>query len=270
MSYPKIDLFLWRLRKYIKFFWFSRTKWRIHSPFVYKVCTEVLVPQKTLIGFQLEKIRFNYMKSHEILEIEDYGAGFNNQKKLKIYKKLSEVTKSSARKRKQGELIYRIIKHQKPQYFLELGTNLGFSTAYIAYALNEIFPNNYKFISVEGSLTLYQKACILLKDLQLNVFLVHDTFDNFLNSQKMNNLEGVFIDGNHTFDATVRYFQILKENIKNGGFMIFDDIYWNQEMYDAWNFIKKDPDVTLSIDLYDFGWVFIKKNQAKEHFKLWY
>ena len=58
--------------------------------------------------------------------------------------------------------------------------------------------------------------------------------------------------------------------MKKGGLMIFDDIYWNPAMLKAWNYIIKDPNVTVSIDLFEFGLVYINKNQEKEHFRVWY
>ncbi len=271
MNYLKIKLFVWRALQFIKFFWFSKSKWRIHSPFVYHLITTVLPKQKSSIGEKIEIKRLEYIKSYEIIEIQDFGAGYDNCKKFFIQKKLSKITLSSARKKKEGELLYRIIKYHKPKRFLELGTNLGFSTAYIATALSEIYNSDYEFISIEGSLNLHIKAIDLLSNLNLKVNLINDTFDNVLNHLSYNqNFDGVFIDGNHTYDATVRYFEVLKKHINPQGFIIFDDIYWNSSMLRAWKYIIKDEKVTLSLDLYNLGIVYFNRNQVKEHFRLWY
>ncbi len=269
MSFLKIKLFTWRICQFVIFWWNSKSKWRIHSPFVYELVTKVFPHKDSSIGQKIEKVRLEYITNHQLIEIHDFGAGFDNQKKEIVYKTISEITKSSARKQKEGELIYRIINKLKPKIFLELGTNLGFSSAYIASALKEIHHNDYQLISVEGSESLYNYSKSLLQKFQLDADLVNMPFDDFLRNLKMN-FDGIFIDGNHTYEATLRYFHTLKNHLNGGGFIIFDDIYWNQSMKNAWNEITNDDYVTLSLDLYDFGIVFIKKNQAKEHFKIWY
>lgn len=270
MSYPKIKLLIWRFFQYLIFFFRSKSKWRIHSPFVYELVTKVFPNKPTIIGKVIESKRNQLKSSNQIIEIQDFGAGYNNQKINITHKSLKEVVNSSARNRKEGELLYRILQFHKPKVFLELGTNLGFSTAYIAHALNEIYPNDYQLITIEGSFNLQNYAIQLLKELNLQAVFINDTFDNYLNNNNLFHFDGIFIDGNHTYEATLRYFNILKKQVSNGGFIIFDDIYWNSAMKQAWNQIIMDSEVNLSIDLYNFGMVYLKKNQAKEHFKVWY
>jgi len=270
MNYQKIKLYFWRIIQFLKFFFLSKSKWKIHSPFVYELTTKVFPKIPTSFGFPIEKIRKNYLHSNEIIEIQDFGAGFGNHKKFIIQKKLSEITKSSARKRKEGELLYRIILHHKPRCFLELGTNLGFSSIYFAHGLKEIYGNDYQMTSIEGAKNLYLKAKKLLNSFDLKINLVNDTFDNYLENHPNELYDAVFIDGNHQYESTIKYFNFLKNQMKKGGLMIFDDIYWNPAMLKAWNYIIKDPDVTVSIDLFEFGLVYINKNQEKEHFRVWY
>lgn len=270
MNFPKIKLYAWRIYQFLIFGLQSKSKWRIHSPFVYHLTTKVFPRQFSPVGAEIENIRLEYLNNQQVIEVQDFGAGYDNQKKDVILKTLSQVTKSSARKRKEGELLYRMVLYHKPKKFLELGTNLGFSTAYIASALKEIYSDDYEFISVEGSKELQSYANQLLKNIRCTVKLVNSHFDDFLSSSSELRFDAIFIDGNHTYEATIRYFECLKNRVSEGGWIIFDDIYWSPSMKRAWNKIIEDPIVTLSIDLYDFGVVYINKNQAKEHFKVWY
>ncbi|HXD92674.1 MAG TPA: class I SAM-dependent methyltransferase, partial [Bacteroidia bacterium] len=81
----------------------------------------------------------------------------------------------------------------------------------------------------------------------------------------------VYIDGNHTYKATIKYFNELLKSADENAVLIFDDIYWTPEMTIAWEEIKAHPAVTLSIDLYKVGLVFFRKeNKQKEHFCLKY
>jgi hypothetical protein len=43
---------------------------------------------------------------------------------------------------------------------------------------------------------------------------------------------------------------------------VFDDIYWSEEMTEAWQIIQNDPDVNFSIDLYMMGIAIIDKNES--------
>lgn len=270
MNYLKIRLYCWRSLQYVNFVLKAQTKWSIHSPFVYELTTKVFPNQSIAFGDIIDQIRKDYLTTHEYLLIEDYGAGYDNQKQLLVRKKLSEVTKSSARKKAEGELLYRLIKFHKPKNFLELGTNLGFSTAYISYGLQEIYGKDFEFTTVEGANSLYLYAQQLFQKLNLKATFHHDNFDHFLETNIHKKWDGVFLDGNHTFASTIRYFHILKNQINQGGIMILDDIYWSPEMQKAWKHIIQDPKVKLSIDIFHLGIIYIEKNQAKEHFRIWY
>ena len=56
--------------------------------------------------------------------------------------------------------------------------------------------------------------------------------------------------------------------MKPGSILIFDDIHWSAEMEEAWEEIKKNPEVTVSIDVFQFGICFMRREQAKEDFVL--
>ena len=85
-----------------------------------------------------------------------------------------------------------------------------------------------------------------------------------------NQLDFVFFDGNHKKKPTLSYFKQCLEVAHEDSIFIFDDIYWSTEMTEAWQEIKKHPKVTLSIDCFEMGIVFFKKEQAKEHFTVYH
>ena len=47
---------------------------------------------------------------------------------------------------------------------------------------------------------------------------------------------------------------------------VFDDINWSKDMQNAWQTIKKNEKVTLSIDLFEMGIVFFMSRFQKEDF----
>jgi hypothetical protein len=69
----------------------------------------------------------------------------------------------------------------------------------------------------------------------------------------------------------MRYFEQLIQKTNDDSLLIFDDIHWSEEMEMAWEEIKKDDRVTLTIDLFFIGLVFVRKAQkGKEHFIIRY
>ena len=45
-----------------------------------------------------------------------------------------------------------------------------------------------------------------------------------------------------------------------------DDIHWSRGMYRAWSRIIKRPEISLSIELFNTGIVFVGEKIQKDHF----
>ncbi|MFZ0597916.1 MAG: class I SAM-dependent methyltransferase, partial [Flavobacterium sp.] len=105
-----------------------------------------------------------------------------------------------------------------------------------------------------------------------NVDLVISEFEIYLQDIKLKletetkNFDLIYFDGNHSKKATLAYFELLLITITNDSVWIFDDIHWSQEMEEAWEIIKKHPKVTVTIDTFQWGFVFFRYEQEKEHF----
>jgi hypothetical protein len=66
----------------------------------------------------------------------------------------------------------------------------------------------------------------------------------------------------------MQYFEQALPFVTENSVFVFDDIYWSDEMKQAWQKIKENPKVTITIDLYEMGLVFFRMGQRKQHFKL--
>ena len=81
----------------------------------------------------------------------------------------------------------------------------------------------------------------------------------------------VFIDGNHREEPTIEYFDLVLKDASPGLILIFDDIHWSKGMEKAWSQICDDPRVTLTVDLFFLGLVFINPDfKVKQQFKIRY
>lgn len=255
--------------KYLHYYFTSVGPHGVHSPFVYKLLTQVIHDKKRYPAYQqVESLRKKLFVNTTLLTLEDFGAG---GKKNVVYERtVSEIAKTSAKPPKYAKLLYRLCKFHKPEYMLELGTSLGISTAY--QALGATINNKVSFTTLEGAEQVAQQAKVNLSTLQLNdsIKIGVGNFDKTLaeHLKQFTRLDYVFFDGNHQYQPTIDYFKKCLPLVHENTLFVFDDIRWSDEMEKAWEEIKSHPDVSLTIDLFFIGLVYFRKGKAKQHFKL--
>ena len=170
---------------------------------------------------------------------------------------------------KYGKVLYHLVQYFSPHSIIELGTCLGIATAYMASA-----KPSARVITIEGSPELSDTAAINFKELKFNnIDQVTGSFDDKLPEvlAGIKTVDMAFVDGNHRYEPTMKYFNILMGKANENSVFVFDDIYWSPEMTRAWSEIKKDPRITLTIDIYRFGIAFMHREKlAKEDFVLRY
>jgi predicted O-methyltransferase YrrM len=230
----------------------------MHSPFVYSFITAVLNDKRQFYAYQtIETIRQLLLHNQQQLVIEDFGAG--SRVKKNNTRKIADIALSSLKPKKFGQLLFRIVDHYAPQTILELGTSLGITTAYLATARDAS-----RVITIEGAAAVAGVAKNNFTRLGLhNIELIQGNFDETLlpTIQQMGSIDLAFVDGNHRYEPTVRYFREILPAMHEYSILIFDDIHWSKEMEQAWEEIKRDNSVTLSIDLFFIGLVFFRKEQ---------
>jgi predicted O-methyltransferase YrrM len=150
-----------------------------------------------------------------------------------------------------------MVRYFAPQTVLELGTNLGFSAAYIAAAL----PPGGTLTTVEGAEPVARIAQNVLDTLGLakKVRIVVQKFEDFLPAAA----DFAFIDGRHTAAAMWEHYRTIDAPI-----MVFDDLYWSADTARGWKRLIAQPDAVVTMDLFRFGVVVRRREQAKEHFVL--
>lgn len=63
-------------------------------------------------------------------------------------------------------------------------------------------------------------------------------------------------------------FEDITTNIYNDKMCIIGNIHQSEKMEQAWTIIKNDPRVTVTIDTYHMGLVFLRHGQAGQHFTI--
>lgn len=245
----------------------SRTRHGTHSPFVYSLLDEVIYDTAHFYAFdEIENLRKNLLKDKRSITISDFGAGSKiNNSRTRLIK---DIAANSAKPPKYGQLIFRLVKKFKPTIMLELGTSLGISALYHAAAV----PKS-RLITLEGCPETAATAKENFEKMKAgNVEIVVGNFDETLAQtlEKITRLDYVFFDGNHRKVPTLHYFRQCLSKVHNDSVFVFDDIYWSSEMEEAWEEIKADKSVSVTIDLFFLGLVFFRKEQAKENFVIRY
>ncbi|MCF6222328.1 MAG: class I SAM-dependent methyltransferase [Flavobacteriaceae bacterium] len=255
-----------KIRSYINFLLKSTNQHGIHSPFVYEFITKCLY-KKDLIEHEKIKLLKHYkialVKNDNIISITDFGAGskhFNSNNR-----KISTIAKRAGISNKRGLLLFKITQYFNTEKILEIGTSLGIATACFSAA-----NPNAKITTLEGCLETAKIAekqfeTFGLKNIHLEVGNFSKTLNVALHNKKY---DLIYFDGNHKKEATINYFKQCLTAINNETVFIFDDIHWSNGMEEAWFYIKNHKMVTISIDTYQWGFVFFRKEQAKEHFTI--
>jgi predicted O-methyltransferase YrrM len=174
----------------------------------------------------------------------------------------------AAKPSKYGQLLFRMVNHFQPTTVLELGTSVGITTAYLSAAHSKI-----KVTTIEGCPEIAAIAATNFKHLNIqNIDQQIGNFDSLLPAflAKTEKLDFVFFDGNHRKEPTLNYFYQCLEKAHESSVFIFDDIYWSAEMTAAWEIIKNNAQVTVTLDLFSLGIVFFRKEQVKQHFLIRY
>lgn len=251
------------IQRYFQYRWNSRSSFGVHPPFLFDLVTMVF--ENTAINenyLQLEVLKQKLMREKGIISVTDLGAGTTSG--LGNARKIGFIARTSSKPAKYGRLLFRLAEYFKPTTILELGTSLGFSSAYLALG-NPLS----KVITIEGCPNIARLAQTNFDNLNIqNIQLVIGNFNEKLPAilYELPRIDFIFIDGNHKEEPTINYFEQCLFKAGNETVFIIDDIHWSEGMENAWNQIRNQPLVTLSVDIFSMGIIFIKKELTKQHF----
>lgn len=237
----------------------------IHSPAVYEFVSKVLYRKTEDSEIKhIKKIIHDLSRMDQTVAFNDLGAG--SAKMDANRRKIKDIVKYAGVGNKQGEILYRIVDFYKPKMIVELGTSLGISTLYLSAGLKGFG----KIISVEANRELTDIAKNNLENLGTKNFdILSKTFDEAIPDilTKIESPVIIFIDGNHTYEATIEYFEQFRPKIQKG-MIIIGDIYWSVGMDMAWKRIKELSGTT--VDLYYMGVVFVDEMLTPGHYTVRY
>ncbi len=258
---------LQNIKSYLKFLWHSKNQHGVHSPFVFDLVTKCFYDSAKYPEYSiLKNYRKSLLQNTNTIEVTDFGAG------SRVFKSntraINQIAKNAGISPKRAELLFRMVRYFEPDTILEIGTSLGLATSALAMG-NE----KAKIITLEGCPNTMAIANEMFNDLTLklptkNIQFVNTEFSTYLNTRQLttDNRQLIYFDGNHSKQATLDYFELLLPTISNDSVWIFDDIHWSNGMEEAWEIIQNHPKVSVTIDTFQWGIVFFRAEQEKEHF----
>ena len=260
------------IKSYIKFLFHSKNEHGVHSPFVFDLVTKCFYDATKYPEYEtLKSYRKSLLENKNTIEVTDFGVG------SRVFKsntrEISKIAQTAGITPKNAELLFRIVYYFQPKSILEIGTSLGLATSALSLG-----NKNSNIITLEGCPNTMATAKKMFQVSSFkfpnnNVEFVNTEFNLYFENFKPETLnlkpqifDLVYFDGNHSKKATLDYFEALLPTISNDSVWIFDDIHWSADMEEAWEIIKNHPKVSVTIDTFQWGIVFFRAEQEKEHF----
>jgi predicted O-methyltransferase YrrM len=253
---------IFQITSYVKHIGKLTSLKKANNALLHKFASNVMDERKKYYAFAaLELIRSRNELNNSEIFVTDLGAGSKTLKSNQ--RKVSDIAKKSLKKSKFAEMLFRLVQNYNCNQVLELGTSLGITTAYLAKA-----NKSGVVTTIEGCSEISKLARQNLKDLDCgNVDVITGDFDTVLPSllPKMNPIDLLFIDGNHSEDATLRYFELCKPYLSDSAIVVLDDIHWSRGMHSAWEKALKNEKVGMSIDVFEMGILFMYGSKTKTY-----
>jgi predicted O-methyltransferase YrrM len=233
--------------------------------FLYQFKRHILKDRSLYPEFRIvEETMKELLRDKRLIDLNDLGAGSKVLTKKRI---VSEFVKASAIKRRYGQILFRIARYYRPDCIIELGTGLGISTMYLSMGNPDA-----KVLTIEGNASIAAIAREnFTKNGQGHITVITGKFEDHINNV-ISEITGntlIFIDGNHTYEATLRYLNLLCRRPDSSDIMIIDDINWSKGMMQAWREISAKRDSFLTLNLFRMGIVFYGRSYAQKVMELY-
>lgn len=239
----------------------------IHSPYLFHLVRMIISDDNSYYCWSaIEERRQAMLHAPKWIEVTDYGSRGQGATYSCL---VSDVAKGSLESPRNAQIFFRIVNwltHEagRPLEIIELGTNLGITSAYLAAA-----SATNRLTTYEGSPALVEMAQLNWKKLKLNnIDVVTGNIGDTLYTYARAHFDVAYIDANHRYEPTCRYVDFLAKRVHEKSMIIIDDIHHSKEMEQAWKWIQARKDVTSTMDFFDFGIVFFDTHYLKRHYRL--
>ena len=223
-----------------------------HSPFVYQFITEVLNDDRHFYPYEEISFLLNDLR--------------NDKRKIN-YNGQDATIATIADKlltQKYNQLLFRMVEFYKPSYILEVGSSLGITTAFLAA------PNQNNLVyTIDSNQHLALIAQQTLKQLNLDNVTILTADNHSLNTIANYERKYGLILFNISLEDSLDIFTSLETLINEESIIVVTGINKNLNNKLSWEKIKEQRTITMSIELFEMGFLFFRKEiLKKQHFKV--
>jgi len=238
------------ISSYIKHKLFEINAHSLHSPSLYQLYQECFDDARQQAGDPvIEGLRAAFRKDERTLSVDDLGAG--SRISGNPVRTVRSIARGGITRHKYSRLFQHLIRYFDHRTIVELGTALGINTLYLAASDPEV--KVWTFEAWHAVSEIARKA--FNEAGYHNITILHGNIDatlpEFLGKGTL--VDFAFIDANHTYAATMAYFEQLQKNLSARAVVVIDDINWSWEMTRAWHEITSMAEKATCIDIYQCG-----------------
>jgi predicted O-methyltransferase YrrM len=228
----------------------------LRSPIEFLLSGE-LEPNDEQVSARIEALRSELAeRQNEYMTVLSGGRFDNDGSHLfpqagTLNRSLAQIACESSVLPRWGMFLYLCAKATCAKIILELGSSAGISGCYLASA-----RTCERFITVEGASGLAQLAETNLNGIARNVEVVNASFDDALDRiipTLRHGVDLVFMDGDKQKSSLCRTFERVAGHLNRGAVVVFDDIHWSPEMWQAWQVLRRWRGFSHTISAGRFG-----------------
>lgn len=250
---------LFRTKAFLSWWLEAVDEHSLHSPFFFDLYTKVIKPRVSREQFHhIEQLRQKLLHDQRTIPVQDLGSGAGQ----KSTRQISQIARKSLSNPWYSAIFSRLINYAGANCIVELGTSLGINTLYLAE------KNGTTVTTFEGAPAVAEIAALTFAfTSKTNIKVITGNIDKTLPLflEGTQSIDFAFIDANHRYEPSVRYFEWLLRKTHEKSIVVVDDIHHSPEMERAWNKIKNNRLVYASADLYRCGIVFFDPSLNKQH-----
>ncbi len=250
------------LRLFFTYYKSARTRYDVHSPFFHEFIKEVLDTKKEFYVFEdIENIRKKLLRINKKIEFNELGAG--SKTGVNAQRNIKDIARHSSTSARDGRLLFNLVILNNASTILELGTSFGIGTSYMAAASDRAHVYTIEGDPASSYMAKRNFDLLGIKNIELYQGPFNSILPDLL--KKIPPIDLAYIDGDHTYEGTIKYYNMIKSRLSDKAMIVMDDIYWSKGMYKAWSEIKLDPNVKASIDTHSKGILFFNPTLKIEH-----
>jgi predicted O-methyltransferase YrrM len=254
-----VALFFFRIKSFLSWWLEAVDEHSLHSPFFFDIYTTHIKPRVPPGEFKhIETLRRQLLKDQRIISVRDLGS----KATLNGRRKISRIARTNLSTPRYSVIFFRIAQYFRATCIIELGTSFGINTLYLAEKTDATVT------TFEGSPVIADIASVTFEFAsKKNIHLVTGNIDTTLPAflLRTRRVDFVFLDANHRYEPTLRYFEWLLKKVHEKTVLVIDDIHHSREMERAWTAIKNHRLVYGSADLFRCGIVFFDPSLNKQH-----